>query len=207
MEIKLSEAQVERMLCLYDFHSAEDEPDHFYDRLRKAVYHYQDGKRVYTDLQEWLDNHLNNAEVDSGEDCDSCHDIRRDDEVPEWCSLGEWVYSIRTRHYSKIIESHKHRVTTTITTYTDEYINAGNVVPARLRPYNAAEMHELLGKALTRNSDRPFSFLVIYVEGDGSFIKSGNFKYTAEELKDRFTIGGKPCGVLEHLTDWGDWVE
>jgi hypothetical protein len=81
------------------------------------------------------------------------------------------------------------------------------ILQARLRPYNEEEMKALVGKVLPSNSSStPFSFLVVYAEGDGSFIESYRFKYTAEELKDHFSIDGQPCGVLEHLEN-GEWVK
>lgn len=123
--------------------------------------------------------------------------------MPDWCKVGEWVYIPQIDEYFHIekIES--------ILLFNNEnhYIDYTYCKQARLRPYNAEEMQGLIGKVLTSNSrSTPFSFLVVYAEGDGSFIESYRFKYTAEELKDHFTIYGKPCGALEHLEN-GEWVK
>jgi hypothetical protein len=123
--------------------------------------------------------------------------------LPKWCKVGEWVYIPQIDEYFRIekIES--------ILLFNNEnhYIDYTYCKQARLRLYNAEEMQGLIGKVLTSNSrSTPFSFLVVYAEGDGSFIESYRFKYTAEELKDHFTIYGKPCGVLEHLEN-GEWVK
>jgi hypothetical protein len=127
--------------------------------------------------------------------------------LPDWCKVGEWVW--RDGKYHKIIETGQEWIITAWDEHTGFW--GMNILyqfsQARLRPYNAAEMRGLIGKVLTSNSrSTPFSFLVVYAEGDGSFIESYRFKYTAEELKDHFTIDGKPCGVLEHLEN-GEWVE
>lgn len=129
--------------------------------------------------------------------------IERPAKLPEWCKVGEWVYIPQIDEYFRIekIES--------ILLFNNEnhYIDYTYCKQARLRPFNAEEMQGLIGRVLTSNSrSTPFSFLVVYAEGDGSFIESYRFKYTAEELKDHFTIDGKPCGFPEHLEN-GEWVK
>lgn len=126
--------------------------------------------------------------------------------LPDWCKVGEWVYLCNCT-YSRIVSINDCHVN------LENGISVGKnsiheeMVSARLRPYNAEEMKALVGKVLTCNSrSTPCSFLVVYAEGDGSFIESYRFRYTAKELKDYFTIDGKPCGVLEHLED-GEWVK
>jgi hypothetical protein len=132
--------------------------------------------------------------------------------LPDWCKVGGYGYDYASGYF-KIVEIIDCECNLKV-----EWVKEGEQgtvfgcnlkckKQARLRPYNAEEMRGLIGKVLTSNSrSTPFSFLVVYAEGDGSFIESYRFKYTAEELKDHFTIDGKPCGVLEHLEN-EEWVE
>jgi hypothetical protein len=76
---------------------------------------------------------------------------------------------------------------------------------ARLRPYNEDEMQRLVGKVLHGN-DFDFSALILYAEPDASTIETLHYSYTAEELKQDYTIDGHPAGVLEHLKN-GEWVQ
>lgn len=129
--------------------------------------------------------------------------------LPDWCKVGEWAYSTVYKEYVKITGIDEFEVEFDSGAYYAvlHKVFREDYKPARLRPYNAEEMKALVGKVLTSNSrSTPFSFLVVYAEGDGSFIESYRFNYTAEELKGYFTIDGKPCGVLEHLED-GEWVK
>lgn len=132
--------------------------------------------------------------------------IERPTKLPDWCKVGEWVYLSNAKYYKiKKVDSYGIILADGTVIKTDD-IHA-EAVSARLRPYNANEMRGLIGKVLTSNScSTPFSFLVVYAEGDGSFIESYRFKYTAEELKDHFTIDGNPCGVQEHREN-GEWVK
>ena len=130
--------------------------------------------------------------------------------LPDWCKVGKWVFD-SNNGYGEIISIKEDRSSC----FIEFDGGAGDFVPedftklkqARLCPYNAEEMKALVGKVLTRKSlSTPFSFLVLYAEGDGSSIESCHFKYTAKELKDYFTIDGKPCGKLVHK-EGDDWVE
>lgn len=128
--------------------------------------------------------------------------------LPDWCKVGEWVYY---RGYRKISEVNDFGLVLesahccNLNVYPEEI--GREVKQARLRAYNAGEMKGLIGKVLTRSNSRsnPFSLLVVYADGNGNFIESHRFKYTAKELKDFFTINGNPCGVLEHFEE-GEWV-
>lgn len=127
---------------------------------------------------------------------------------PEWCKVGEWVYSPCGCDPNKGTYFQVTQIDDVCIIGENNACHVDNAVRARLRPYNAEEMNALIGKVLTSNSrSTPFSFLVVYAEGDGSFIESYRHKYTAEELKDHFTIDGRLCGVLEHLNENLEWVE
>ena len=124
--------------------------------------------------------------------------------LPDWCKVGEWVYSIPAQKYDKIIAIQYLRIVTREMKYTDDYINDGNVVQARLRPYNKAEMKALVGKVLDRNGDRG---LVIAYDDDTNrvYLLLGAW-FSADFIMKNHTIDGKPGGVLEHLEN-GVWVE
>lgn len=122
-------------------------------------------------------------------------------QLPDWCKVGEWVYSIPAQKYDKIIAIQDYRIVTERMKYTDDYINDGNIVPARLRPYNAAEMKALVGKVLDRDGDRG---LVTFYDGDINKVYLGAW-FSADSIMEKYTIDGMPCGVLEHLTNYGEW--
>lgn len=130
--------------------------------------------------------------------------------LPDWCKVGKWVFD-SNNGYGEITSIQEDRSSCCIEFDggADDFVSEDftKLKQARLRVFNAEEIKALVGKVLTRNSlSTPFSFLVVYAEGDGSFIESYRFKYNAKELKEHFTIDGEPCGVLEHLED-GEWVE
>lgn len=124
-------------------------------------------------------------------------------QLPDWCKVGEWVYSIPAEKYDKIIAIQDFRIVTREMKYTDDYINDGNVAQARLRPYNAEEMKSLVGKVLEHDGNA--SLVIVYL-GNG-LLRVGTKWVSAERLiEDGYTIDGKPCGKFEHLED-GGWVE
>ncbi|MBO5681798.1 MAG: hypothetical protein J6T08_08820 [Lentisphaeria bacterium] len=123
--------------------------------------------------------------------------------LPDWCKVGEWVYSIPAQKYDKIIAIQDFRIVTREMKYTDDYIDDGNVVQARLRPYNAKEMRGLVGKVLEHDGNA--SLVIVYL-GNG-LLRVGTKWVSAERLiEDGYTIDGKPCGKFEHLED-GEWKE
>jgi hypothetical protein len=81
----------------------------------------------------------------------------------------------------------------------------GDCVEARKRPFNAEEMKALVGKVIGDGNriDLIFSFTT-----KDKKVETNYAFYDAELLMDgNFTIDGKPCYVLEHLNDKGEWVE
>lgn len=127
--------------------------------------------------------------------------IERHVKLPNWCKCGALAYG--EGRYGRITGI-CHTTGKIDIGETGHFIPVAECAEARLRPYNAEEMRGLTGKVLASKSYSHFSFLVVYAEDE--FIKSCDFTYTAEELKDNFTINGKPCGVLEHLNNNGEWV-
>lgn len=135
--------------------------------------------------------------------------------LPDWCKVGEWVYYPEEMGHGVYLKISEIKTGFVHAKEKDDYDPwrmsykhiCEHAKPARLRPYNAEEMKPLVGRVLNGSSQsNPFSFLVVYAEGDGSFVESHRFRYTAKELKGYFTIKGKPCGVLEHLEE-GEWVK
>ena len=130
--------------------------------------------------------------------------------LPDWCKLGAWVYD-SNNGYGEITSIKEDRSSCYIEFDggADDFVSEDftKLKQARLRVFNAKEMKALVGKVLTRNSlSTPFSFLGLYTDGDGKFIEGHRFRFTAEELKEYFTVDGKPCGKLVHK-EGDDWVE
>lgn len=126
--------------------------------------------------------------------------VERPAKLPDWCKEGEWVFDTTINKYIKVS-------TDDIIKYSAKvckYISDGEIVQARLRPYNAGEMKALVGKVIERYSS---AYLVIsYAHDDFETTVYIEGKYlSADNLLRDFTINGKPCGVLEHLEN-GEWV-
>jgi predicted kinase len=134
--------------------------------------------------------------------------IKRPEEttLPDWCEVGEWIYT-SSEQYLKIngisIDLQKIKFSNGAVWSNQDIID--EAVQARLRPYTADEMQGLVGKVLHGN-DFDFSALILYAEPNASTIETLHYSYTAEELKQNYTIDGHPAGVLEHLEN-GEWVQ
>jgi hypothetical protein len=125
----------------------------------------------------------------------------KETKLPDWCKVGEWVYDKAINRYSQVAAED-------ITEGFQEvckYISKGEIVPARLRPYNADEMLELVGKVICGN-DTDFRAMIVYADGGTNRVETIHYDYDAEELARCYNIDGKPCGVLEHLKN-GEWVK
>jgi hypothetical protein len=122
-------------------------------------------------------------------------------ELPDWCKVGEWVFDKAINKYSQVAPED-------ITEHLQEVckiIFKGEIVQARLRPYNAKEMMGLVGKVICGN-DTDFRAMIVYADGGTNRVETIHYDYDAEELARCYNIDGKPCGVLEHLEN-GEWVE
>ena len=81
---------------------------------------------------------------------------------------------------------------------------------ARLRPYNADEMRGLVGKVVTTSSGRHCTLVTAYKQEYSAIepqVMLNKWLYATDLLNGGNTIDGKPCGVLEHLNENGEWVE
>ena len=131
--------------------------------------------------------------------------------LPEWCKVGEWCYydcdDTESHYYVKITDRGE----------DGDYIkgicaDGGEfyadycfefLKQARLRPYNAEEMKELVGKVVCTREGK--TFLVLSYSDNTVFF--GDFSHTPEDLiLDIYKFpDGSPCGCLEHLEN-GEWV-
>jgi hypothetical protein len=133
--------------------------------------------------------------------------VERPAKLPEWCKVGKWVY-LCNGTYSRIVSINDCHVN------LENGISVGKnsiheeMVSARLRPYNAEEMRELVGKVIEDNHNAHLVIGLIKpdpAENVSCFVRAGQSWITSDKLLQKFTIDGKPCGVLEHLED-GEWV-
>lgn len=129
--------------------------------------------------------------------------IERPTKLPEWCKVGEWCYGLDIYgkgKYFKIIKIQNNYV------YGDECcVKSLFVSQARIRPYNSDEMRSLIGKVIEHDN---LFILVTYYDGRDNDITLNGYVADAKRLlNEGFTIDGKPCGVLEHLNEDGEWVE
>lgn len=132
--------------------------------------------------------------------------IERPAKLPEWCKVGEWIYT-SNEQYLKIVGisidlkcvEFSNGVKWNVQDVVDE------AVPARLRPYNAKEMKALVGKVL--ETKRGSAILILqYIVGVNELCFWENRLNADMLLSEEYIIDGKPAGVLEHLED-GEWVE
>jgi hypothetical protein len=123
--------------------------------------------------------------------------------LPDWCKVGEWVYS-RFGGYDEIIAIQDFRIATHRQKYSAEYINEGNVVHAYLRPFNSWELKNLVGKILVNKKTRNMNLVTDYIYEVGKIdplchtatVCVGGAILTAEDLLENFTMEGYPCGHL-----------
>ena len=129
--------------------------------------------------------------------------IERPAKLPDWCKVGEWCYckdDDGNDKYFKIARCDNHFI------YGDDGwdIAIACAKPARLRPYNAEEMHGLVGKVLKHSTGE---YLVTAFEIRWNQVKIESAWREANELAELWKqLDDSPCGRLEHLEN-GEWVE
>lgn len=133
--------------------------------------------------------------------------------LPEWCKVGEWVWypeDMAGGRYLKITEIRGGGVyAKEKEDYDPDYLCFDLVrkysKQARLRPYTADEMRALVGKVVSCSTN---AYMCInFRAGDNATVDYGPYRHTAKNLLEYgATLGGKPCGVLEHYEN-GEWVE
>lgn len=131
-------------------------------------------------------------------------------QLPDWCKVGEWVYSKDEKDYARVQSLCTIGVNLVFSNGSKHeqrsfaYIQ-NECVKARLRTYNAEEMRGLLGKVVGNEHGNIF-LVTAFVAVDGGEVCVDGIVYNADNLLECYTIDGKPAGVFEHLEN-GEWVE
>ena len=148
---------------------------------------------------------------DSAENAQTTQQFGNSEQLPDWVKVGEWVYCPTTRNYGEVVGQQGNTVLLRPFGRDDDVVFSKDIniilergKPARKRPFNADEIKALIGKVL-RGDKFDFCALITYTEEET--IETQHFTYTSDELINDYTIDGKPCYVLEHLNDKGEWVE
>jgi hypothetical protein len=131
--------------------------------------------------------------------------IERPAKLPDWCKVGEWVWTTTYNAYFKVDAFNGLFIDGEDLDGSDYSVTLENTRPARLRPYNADEMKALVGKVLEtkRGSAR---LITQYIAGLNELCFWENRLNADMLLSEEYIIAGKPAGVLEHLEN-GEWVE
>lgn len=126
--------------------------------------------------------------------------------LPDWCKVGEWVWAIAFNAYFKVDKVDDLFIYGTDFPGSEYSVAINNVRQARLRPFNTEEMRGMVGKVI--NNPCSSRLVTAYNESDCIKILTSIGWYTADDLMTSdYTIDGKPCGVLEHLNENGEWME
>ena len=132
--------------------------------------------------------------------CGHCCCRFKNIELPEWCKVGEWVYDKVIEEYSQI---NSFDMAHEIKWGLDQGIDV--IIPARKRQFNEEEMLGLAGKVIEGENSRQ---VILYSNRSRATIDLSHNGYTAEDLiKYNCKIDGKPCYVLEHKNEKGEWVQ
>lgn len=137
--------------------------------------------------------------------------VKEDKEIkglPEWvkeCAIG---YDNEQERYFEVTNVSENGVDIEFPIgicATLSYSDMQNCSEARKRPFNAEEMRGLIGKVI--RADFVYYLVHTYLEYKGGKVLIGNENhYNADGLMG-FTVDGKPCYVLEHKNEKGEWVE
>ena len=135
-------------------------------------------------------------------------DSIQDNKLPDWVKVGAVGYDALNNEYFEIThiehDSFRAKSIDSSNSCSSLYFNEF-VYEANKRPFNDKEMKSLVGRVL----ETPSVVLLVNAYGkiSGTIVTpSGN--YSAEALMDnKYTIDGKPCYVLEHLNEQGQWVK
>ena len=126
-------------------------------------------------------------------------------ELPDWCKVGEWCFCLDDDGNCKYFK---------ITKIKDNFIYGEDwdidyhfVKQARLRPYNADEMRGLVGILIRKGQSLHIVTGYEDVLDGECMIHVNGYLYSANDLLRQFTIDNAPCGVLEHWSENGEWVE
>ena len=136
--------------------------------------------------------------------------------LPDWCKVGEWIFANPEKLFGPAGYKKIKAINGRELIFSDGCCIwfSANIKQAHLRPYNVEEMPELVGKVIKFGPGQ-FS-LCLRVKGlwadflddcDNEDDRARIISYDCDMLKYTNTIDGKPCAVLEHLNEKGEWVE
>lgn len=134
-------------------------------------------------------------------------------ELPEWCKVGEWVWSNNSYHKITCIETSGYSIPLIIlddgSKYTFGSLSWDDVSQARLRPYNSEEMKSLVGKVIEHKKDLHLvtNYLNDTADNNPVVCVGTNWRDAKGLIEHNYAIDGERCCVLEHLNDNGEWVE
>ena len=138
---------------------------------------------------------------------------KQETELSEWCKWGSWVYD-NNNWYGEIItiQDDLSACYIELDGGTDAFVpeTFTKLKQARLRPWTA---REAIGKVICWKGDYSFEeniSIITHVDAKGfcSGVLIDNINLESLSKKDCFyQPNGKPCGVLEHLDNNGEWVE
>lgn len=193
--------------CLYNtgncFATAE-EAEEVADTWKRLLNKYHENKNLSGSSSSELMKLLMNAFKNIGGFSDNSETAK----LPDWCKVGEWVWSSNSYHKIVRIETNGCSAPVIILDndhkYTFGSVNWDDVSQARLRPYLPDEMGSLVGRVAHHDTG---SYLITAFENRWNQVKIESVWRDAVELMKVWTwLDGDPCGVLEHLED-GEWVE
>lgn len=134
-------------------------------------------------------------------------------DVPYWCKAGQFAYCTKNNQYVRILEVDPLNIVVMQPISKGEIIicdlQAFNkiFVEARIRFYKAAEMRQLVGKAI-RRMGTSVRLVTMYDRTDDTVSVGDGDWLSNEELLSSCTFSdGSPCGVLLHSDDSGEWVQ
>lgn len=153
---------------------------------------------------------VNWREVEDSEENE--HTSVNSEQLPDWCKVGETYYDYGARHYFKVtgIDDEKSEVSISwepnmMAEVISYFIFKEFARPARKREFNEKEMLDLVGKVVS-DSSGGWRSLIVWASGDE--ITTYRTSYSADLLMaGDYIIDGKPCYVLEHLNEKGEWVK
>lgn len=125
---------------------------------------------------------------------------------PEWCKVGEWVYSLCGCDPNKGTYFQVTQIDDVCIIGENDVCHVYNAVRARLRPYNEEEMRHLVG-SLVSSKDGDLAIVTEYDSSDQEVFIAGTWYNAKQLLRSTWLHVNNPCGVLEHPNEKGVWVE
>ncbi|MBR1951468.1 MAG: hypothetical protein IKA32_02770 [Lentisphaeria bacterium] len=184
----------------------------FYDAPPKCL--YQDQKpHCIADWRE-IENETLRAAAERSALPKQTAEVKRPEKKakrPDWMKYEKWFF-FRGKYAKLFFVSENQNIVSV------DFLNGNRsmypvrevyqeAVEARLRPYTADELRELVGKVIKTTID--VGFVVGYSYCRKKIMIGSRENYISAEalIEMDATIDGSPCGVLEHLNEAGEWVQ